>query len=267
MNKYMAADSKQLGIYWWFTRESSIYALRVIVEWLVIHTIAPTGHTGSSSRSSARNKFSQQSPEWFDWIGMANLTANCGTVLLIELTMNCSNSKISVSAVERSDFVKLSFSLGGPRCRTLKVRVGQAPFFCCSARCLHQSYSVSKSTSSKIGSYFLYRRLTLSHEFSHRLHPCHHTRTDSMHSSLALHPQKLAQFWERSKKHQLHRRVISRKHHSCVVTCFPWGVFCARRHLPTSRNTARPNFATAARTPRRGPWTKKTKTKFSFSFF
>jgi hypothetical protein len=94
---------------------------------------------------------------------MANLTAKCGTVLLIELTMNCSNSKISVSAVERSDFVKVAFSLRGPRCRTLKVRVGQATFFCCSARCSHQSYFVSKSTSSKIGSYFL-RRLTLSHD-------------------------------------------------------------------------------------------------------
>ena len=35
------------------------------------HHIAPTGHTGSFSRSSAHKKFSQQSPEWFDLLGMA----------------------------------------------------------------------------------------------------------------------------------------------------------------------------------------------------
>jgi hypothetical protein len=34
--------------------------------------------------------------------------------------------------------------------------------FCCSARCSHQSYSVSISTSSKTANYFLYRHLALS---------------------------------------------------------------------------------------------------------
>jgi hypothetical protein len=110
---------------------------------------------------------------------MASLTAIFGTVLLIELAMNCSNSNISVSTVERSamncsnsnisvstversDFVKVAFSLGGPGCCRLEVRVGQAMFFCCSAWCLHQEYSASNSTLSKTGNYFLYYHLALS---------------------------------------------------------------------------------------------------------
>jgi hypothetical protein len=94
---------------------------------------------------------------------MANLTAIFGTVLLIELAMNCSNSKISVSTIKKSNLAKVAFLLGGPVCCTLSnVRVCQAMFFCCSARCLHQRYPISISTSSKTGNYFLFHHLALS---------------------------------------------------------------------------------------------------------
>lgn len=127
-----------------------------------IHTITLAGHTGSFCRSSAYNKFSQQSPEWFDSIGMAKFTPKFGDLPFIQLTTTCTTVNIIESAVEKT-LLPLSLLcwtipvLAHWRCESVKPR-----FFCCSARCSHQSDSVSVSTSSKTGNYFLYRHLALS---------------------------------------------------------------------------------------------------------
>ena len=90
-----------------FTRDESIYAQRVIIQLLVTHTIAPAGHTGSFTRSSAHNKSSQQSPEWFDSIGMAKKTPKFGDLPFVQLTTTCTTVNIIESAVEQS-FLPLS---------------------------------------------------------------------------------------------------------------------------------------------------------------
>ena len=113
-------------------------------------------------RSSAYNKFSQQSPEWFDSIGMAKFTPKFGDLPFVQLTTTCTTVNIIESAVEKA-LLPLSLLcwtipvLAHWRCESVKPR-----FSCCSARCSHQSHSVSVSTSSKKGNYFLYRHLALS---------------------------------------------------------------------------------------------------------
>ena len=62
----------------------------------------PAGHTGSFSRSSAQKKFSQQSPEWFDSIGMAKFTPKFGDLPFIQLTTTCTTVNIIESAVEKT---------------------------------------------------------------------------------------------------------------------------------------------------------------------
>jgi hypothetical protein len=60
---------------------------------------------------------------------MVNSTVIFEDLPSIEFTMDCTNGKISVSAVERDIFQQLPFLLGAPGCCRLKVRVYQAPPF------------------------------------------------------------------------------------------------------------------------------------------
>jgi hypothetical protein len=152
----------------------------------MIHTIAPTGHTGSSSQSSASNKFSQQNPESFHSIGMANLTAKFGDLPSIELTTNCTNGKIIGCALERR-FLPVSLLcwavlvVADSRCESIKPL-----FFGSLARCSQQSCFVSKSTSSSNKLLF---SLSSPSSFPTRrfFHYTHPICTDSMHSSLVFH--------------------------------------------------------------------------------
>jgi hypothetical protein len=66
------------------------------------HTIAPTSHNASASRSLAQKKFSQQNPEWFDSIGMAKKTPKFGDLPLVQLMTTCTTINIIESAVEKS---------------------------------------------------------------------------------------------------------------------------------------------------------------------
>ena len=115
--------------------------------------------------------------------------------------------------------------LGGPHSCTLEVWVGRAAFFCCSAQSLQKSYSISKSTSSKTGNYFLYHHLALSQGQMPRLHPCHQICLNLMHSLLEFQKILLVHFWVGSKKPQLHRQVKISLEHSCVVVMISVGCF------------------------------------------
>jgi hypothetical protein len=126
------------------------------------------------------------------------------------------------------------------------VRVGQATFFCCSARSLHQSYSVLISTSSKTGNSFLYRHLALP--------PSEEPRTTPMSPDLHWLDALIAEVSQhlngpilrRSEKHQVHRGVITRKSllQYTQYHGFHGGFLCATSRIYcTSRRAgqARPN--------------------------
>ena len=143
-----------------------------------------------------------------------------------------------------------SLVLDGPRCCTLEVRVGQAGFFCSSGWCSHKSYFFSKSTSSKNRLLF---SLSSPSSFPTRS-PHNYTHAITLARTRGSHPLTLVRSY---------RNIFSTGRKNLWYTCglsvgvlflckyhnFPWGVFRARRHLPTSRDTSRPNFAAAARTP------------------
>ena len=102
---------------------------------------------------------------------MAKKTPKFGDLPFVQLTTTCTTVNIIESAVEKSLLPLSLLCWAVPvvahwRCELAKPRV-----FCCSARCSHQSYSVSISTSSKTGNYFLYRHLALSLPESPRTTP------------------------------------------------------------------------------------------------
>jgi hypothetical protein len=60
---------------------------------------------------------------------MAKSTPKFGELPFVQLTTTCTTVNIIGSAREKTSSSRVSLVLGGPPCRTLKVRVGQARFF------------------------------------------------------------------------------------------------------------------------------------------
>ena len=144
------------------TREQSICAQRVIVQWLVTCTIAPTGHTASSSWSSAQKKFSKQNPEWFDSIGMAKKTPKFWDLPFVQLTTTCTTDNILEVAVETRLLPLALLCWTVPVVAHWRCELAKPAFFALRVGVRTNRTSSQSPRHQKTGYYFLYRHPALS---------------------------------------------------------------------------------------------------------
>jgi hypothetical protein len=175
---------------------------------------------------------------------MAKKTPKFGGRPFVQLTMTCTTVNISKSTVEKSLLPLSLLYWTIPVVAHWRYKLAK-PFFCCLAWFLHQLHSTSNSTSSKTGNYFLYCHLALSLPDVPRTT----TMPPDLHWLNALVAgvslQNFRPILRKVKKHQVHRRVISRWALVYLSIMISVGVFCAQHHLPALHTTAWPISATA----------------------